>query len=318
MSSQRKITCLVTGSSGYIGQHLINHLLQNEILQEDKNKNRIVGLDRKGNVQAEGWQSFEGDLLDSGLPKLLNEIQPDVVFHTAAAPKTASLEEQLKSTVLGTEHLIKSLAEAQVETRVVVLGSAAEYGIQENSIDETHYPQPESAYGIAKLAQTQTALLTGKHHDIPVMVARIFNVYGYTPPTLAVASLTAQIARMEQRELAFPRIKLFNLLARRDFIHIDDVVRGLVAIAERGQNGEIYNIGSGEAVQFLTLVKKLIEWSRLKDPELVANGEQVDDLSEADITKLINQTGWRPSVSLDNGLQRELEYWREATGVLAV
>ncbi len=310
-SAPRKITCLVTGSNGYIGQNLISQLLVSPHTQ-------VVGLDRKGNSKAEGWQSFEGNLLDPGLPKLLNEIQPDVVFHCAAAPKNAPLGEQLQSTVLGTEHLIQSIASAQVESRVVILGSAAEYGTQIEPVDETAHPCPETIYGIAKLAQTQTALVVGNQQDVPVMVGRIFNVYGQTPPTLAISALASQIARMEQRGLAFPKIKVFNLLARRDFIHIQDVVRGLIAIAEKGQSGEIYNIASGEGVQLQTIADKLLALSRLDNPELAPKGEQVEDLSEARVTKLVKLAGWRPTLSLDEGLQKELAYWREMAAVLTV
>ncbi len=308
---------LVTGCNGYIGRHLIEKLVKDG--QDD-----VFGLD-VNTVRANGWRPFQGDLLHPDLPKLLSEVQPDIIYHAAAAPKTAPLADQLRINVIGTEHLLRALLETHLDAKVVVLGSAAEYGLQPRPVDEEAPVMPEGEYGIAKAAQTQIAQVYARRFNMPVVVGRVFNVYGETPGTLAVAAMASQIARKEQEEargnnIVSSKIKVYNLLGRRDFIHINDVVRALLALAVHGRPGEIYNIASGEAVSLRQVLDTLIELSYLDAAKaaacIVTHGDQTDDLSEARIARIINETGWKPGIPLENGLKRELAYWREQATVL--
>ena len=187
---------LVTGAQGYIARHLLGWLRQS-------GHTHLFGLDRNPARSTDAAiRLFQGDLLHPGLPDLLNEIQPDVVFHTAAAGRNASLAEQLKVNVTGTEYLLQSLLDIQVNARVVILGSAAEYGLSDTPLSETSLLRPEGEYGIAKAAQTQVAQLFARRHQMSVVVGRIFNVYGHTPATLAVAALASQVARQKVQGIA--------------------------------------------------------------------------------------------------------------------
>jgi len=306
-----KKNVFITGVTGYIGHQLLQtHLQQPKAI-------RVFGLSRSTPTNYHGWHPFQGDIFDPELPKLLQEIQPDIIFHTVAAPTSAPLETQLKTNVLGTEYLLQSVLESQIQTKVVVLGSAAEYGLREGAIDEAAAVNPQSDYGVAKVAQSLTALNFGRQFHIPVVVARIFNVYGQTSTKLSIASLASQIAKQEKRPTPYPKVKAYNLQSRRDFIHIDDVVSALMALGEAGQPGEIYNIGTGVAISLQVVLDKLLNAGRLRTVDILKSGDQVLNTSIADIRKIVRDTRWQPMVSLDAGLRRELDYWREEHQLLA-
>ena len=101
---------------------------------------------------------------------MLAELQPDVIYLATATEKTAPLKEQLNVYVEGTRHLLESVLETQAASRVVILGSAAEYGYGALPMAENTPPNPQSEYGIAKLAQTQLALLYARRYNLPVVV----------------------------------------------------------------------------------------------------------------------------------------------------
>lgn len=321
---------LITGCQGYLGRRLMRAascLPQAEVFGLDRNAAALPAPDDDDPTRA-NVRTFQGDLTHPGLSRLLADIQPDVIFHAAAAPRTASLAEQFQGTVLASEHLLRAVMETHVGCRVVVLGSAAEYGLHDDPRREDDLLAPQGDYGIAKAAQTHTALSFARRFDIPVVVGRIFNVYGASPPTLAVAALASQVARLEllsaQRQNRFSRgdaepfrLQAQNLAARRDLIHGDDVVEALLALRRHGQAGRVYNIGSGEAVAIHTVAERLIALSTLAESAqqvlITPGAEPVAECSQAAIEAICHDTPWRPRVGLDEGLLRELHHWRQVT-----
>lgn len=312
---------LVTGSSGYIGRHLVEALRAQE-------GSRVFGLsvpdDPNQLPAAENFHPLFMNMLDvesARLPDLLEEIQPDVIFHAVGVDRSAPLKEQLNVNVEGTRYLLQSVVDAKLTSRVVLLGSAAEYGPYPEAVDEAMTTRPVSEYGVAKLSQTLIAQLYARKYHLPVMTARVFNVYGSSPQGFAIASMASQVARQEEAQRSqgvnYPRLKVRSLQSFRDFIHIDDVVQALIALGERGYPGEIYNVASGQAVPVRLVMEGLMALSSLKNPEIVTQAEQEVDFSQGVIQKIIAHTGWRPSVSLQQGLVKELDYWRERTAFLA-
>ena len=118
--------------------------------------------------------------------------------------------------------------------------------------------------------------------------------------------------------MRFPRIKINNRLAERDFIHIDDVARALIVLSQKGRPGCVYNIGSGQATSLDTILERLLAQAGYEDAEILPLSEQLAERSQADISRLTGDTGWRPMVSLEDGLVRELAYWEDEAAVLPV
>jgi nucleoside-diphosphate-sugar epimerase len=310
-------TYFITGATGYLGRHVIAALVRKQ-KQHPNEQIRIFGLSREGDLLAKHWRSIEGDLMLPGLPRLLEEIQPDVIFHFAAAHPTEPMDKQLYINVMGTRHLLQALVETQQMPTVVIPGSAAEYGLQSEPVEELTVPKPDTEWGVVKLAQTQTALQHFREFHLPVVVGRIFQVYGQSASNVWVAPIASQIARAEKKYVNEPRIRVKNLLAKRDLIHVTDVANALVAISEKGRMGEIYNIAHNEAVSEQDVLELLLRRSKLRNVEIEPVGEPLADLSQGRINKIDIHTGWLPSISLEQGLASELEYWREQASLLTV
>ncbi|MGE0200281.1 MAG: NAD-dependent epimerase/dehydratase family protein [Candidatus Melainabacteria bacterium] len=309
-----KKTILVLGATGYIGRRLIQRLRVNNP------EHQIFGLSMPGepNAEAEGWRSLEGDVMQPHLARLLEELQPDEIYHAIGIDRYAPLKNQLLLYAEGTRHLLQSLVDVQSPARVVIVGSAAEYGPHDGPVDESAACRPNTEYGVSKLAQTQVAILFARQYKLPVMIGRVFNVYGQTPQNFVVASLAAQVARLELGKLSYPKLKLKNTESVRDLIHIDDAADALIAIADRGCPGEIYNIGSGRGIAISALLQRMLDQSPVSNVEVQLQGEQIPDFSEADVTKMIRQTGWQPQIDLETGLAGELTYWRDEVAFQAL
>lgn len=307
---------LVTGSSGYIGRNLVRRL------QADADT-EVFGFNRKNSGNLVDDHFLSGDLLDADLLRWFEQIRPEVVFHAIGIDPRAPFEQQMLINAEGTRRLLQSLVDAGLKPKVVIVGSAAEYGLRDEQVDENATCIPEGEYGIAKLAQSQIARIYARRHDLPVMIGRIFNAYGHTEKRLVVASLASQIAHAESDFPAASEVHVQNLRSKRDFIHIDDAVDALVHLGELETHlhtsGQVYNIASGQSTAISTVLDLLLANSRLskeqlKQVELKIQGRQHEDISWAHIDKIRQHTGWQPAISLEDGLRRELDAWRNEVG----
>ncbi|WP_303674630.1 NAD-dependent epimerase/dehydratase family protein [Vampirovibrio chlorellavorus] len=303
---------LVTGSNGYIGGHLARHLFTLEDTE-------VFGLNQTDDSKLAPHHSLAGNVLEADLLGWLRQVRPHVIYHCIGASPNAPFEHQLRVNAEGTRCLLQALVDANLRPGVVVVGSAAEYGLRDEPVDENTPCQPEGEYGIAKLAQTQIAQSYARRYHLPVIIGRVFNAYGHTARHLAIAALAAQIAQAEAIAPSPAELHVFNLKGHRDFIHIDDVVSALTTLGGRltrnDLTGKIYNIASGQSTALSTILDLLLAHSTLPADQrqqlnVILNGAQQEDKSWADISKIQEQTGWRPQVDLNTGLWQELEYWR--------
>jgi nucleoside-diphosphate-sugar epimerase len=307
---------LITGSTGYIGKHIAERLLPLEDVD-------VYGFNRTYDARLEARFSLEGSILDADLSTWLVQARPDVIFHCIGTSQRAPFDHQLLVNAEGTRRLLQALVDGGLRPRVVIVGSAAEYGLRDEPVDEQAVCVPEGEYGIAKLAQTQVAQSFARRYDLPVVIGRVFNVYGITERHLAVASMASQIAQIEAMVPLPSELHVYNLRSKRDFLHINDAVDALLALADKlgrtEASGQIYNIASGESTAISTVLDLLLTYSRLsredlKSIELRIHGMQREDVSWANIDKIRQHTGWSPAISIEDGLKREMEYWHANLG----
>jgi len=303
---------LITGSTGYVGQHLTQRLLTSS-------NNEIYAFNRAYDIRIPAEQSLEGNMLTANLLGWMAEVKPDVVYHCIGTEPRSPFEHQLQIHAEGTRRLLQALIDNGQSPRVIITGSSTEYGLVEESIDESSACHPDTEFGISKLAQTLVAQSFAKRYNLPVVIGRIFNVYGQTPRHLTVASIASQIAHAEMVSPDYSELHVYNLRSRRDFIHIDDVVDALIALSKlpthNETSGQVYNIGSGASTSISQILDMLLATSRLdrkalKRVSMRLHEVQQEDNSFADITKLRQHTGWEPQVTLERGLRRELNFWR--------
>jgi len=319
--------CLVTGAAGFIGSHLAERLLAGG--------HRVVGVDcftdyyprplKERNLETlRGHQRFaflEADLLQIDLLDLLRGEGPvafgavELVFHQAAqAGVRASWGQQFevytRNNILATQRLLEAAKEVPLR-KFVFASSSSVYGDAEQyPTAETLRPQPVSPYGVTKLAAEHLTYLYGKNFAVPTVSLRYFTVYGPRQrPDMA-------FHRFIRALLSGGEITVYGDGEQtRDFTFVVDAVEANLLAAQSDVVGEAFNIGGGSRVtvnQVLRLLEEITgQPARLKYVE-----KQKGDVrhTAADTTKARERLGYRPRVSLRDGLQQMVSWIREEWG----
>ncbi len=302
---------LVTGASGFIGRALTAYLAADK-------KYDVLGVDIKKGDPSTG-RSFALDLLDQKRAEtFLRQQRPAVIFHLAGGRMvdTALL---FSSNIGTTAALFGSIGRIKgYRPRVIVMGSAAEYGVfsGRKRITEMTVGRIETAYAACKAAQTQLAIFFAKAgHD--VLVGRLFNIIGPgIPLTLAGGRFARSIVQAEQRDPDIV-IETGSLKAVRDLLDIRDICSALCAMAERGRSGEIYNICSEKGVVMRDLLMKMVALSRKPGISWSegATHEAGVLFAVGSCAKFRKDTGWRPRIGLTQSLKDTLGYYRQSASV---
>ncbi|HEU5116951.1 MAG TPA: NAD-dependent epimerase/dehydratase family protein [Isosphaeraceae bacterium] len=285
---------LITGGSGFLGRWVLS-----ELRDED-----VVALGRRCPA---GWAQgrfVEADLEDGvRLREIIGRLKPRQVLHLAGATPPSSIERMYWANVLGTARLLEALSETRSAVRVVLVGSAAELGpvpVGRLPVDETVECRPLPGYGLSKWA----AGYLGRVAKEPVvgLSARVFNPIG---PGLPPSQAFGRFARLLSEPSPDPlRLVVGDLEARRDFIDVRDVARGLVRLASLGEAGGIYHLGTGQSRSVRDGLERLISLSgRRVEVETRAESRPMGPAeSRADIRKIQSETGWKPEVSFEQSL----------------
>ena len=161
------MTILVTGANGGLGKVLLPTL-------REKYKESVIGT---GRDNAEYTDYLCCDLTDaSSVARLIKEVSPRIIFHLAGS-FTGEFENDFRVNTLSAKHLFDSLLTENLDTRVVIFGSAAEYGAvepEDNPIPETFPCRPVSVYGLTKSYQTEMAAFYARTTNLKIVIARIF------------------------------------------------------------------------------------------------------------------------------------------------
>jgi GDP-4-dehydro-6-deoxy-D-mannose reductase len=296
------VRALVTGVSGFVGRHLVEHL-------------RAMGDDVEGCDRADGSVEI-GDL--ASVKNVVQRVRPEVVYHLAGwsdvGGSWAAPVEVFRANAEGTLNVLLACAEAGVE-RVLAVSSADVYGIVREAdlpITEEAALRPVTPYAASKVAADYLALQAWLGGGLPVLRARAFNHLGPGQmPRFVAPALAERIARNEIDGGTV--VPVGNLTARRDFTDVRDVVRAYRLLVERGEPGEAYNVCSGRAVSVQELAEALLTMARrpmeLKpDPEL----ERPVDVPVllGDYSRLRAATGWAPTIPLEQTLEDLLDDMR--------
>lgn len=313
---------LITGISGFIGNHLSEYLAQAIPSVE------IFGLVRPRsspdqlNKMADRIKLLEGDLRDrSSLQKILAEVRPERIFHLAGQTAVDSshqlAEETLSVNILGTVHLLESLLELELNPVVLIPSSAEAYGLaytDELPIKETAAFRPLNPFGVSKAAQDLLGFQYYKSYGLKIIRARVFNTVGPRQPAYYQTSrLARQIVEIEKKKRE-PVLKVGNLENKKDYTDIRDLVRALWLISEKSEPGEVLNLGSGQAWSGSEILKLMLGMTRAK--LVLETDDKKGQFPEppillADISKLVRLTGWKPQINLKQSILDLINYWRE-------
>jgi GDP-4-dehydro-6-deoxy-D-mannose reductase len=309
---------LITGITGFVGGHLL------EFLRAQHPDWEVSGLVRPGERGRElpGATLHEADLEDgAAVEAALARVRPDRIVHLAgqssAHQSWLDPEGTLRLNIHGLLHLLEGVRRRSLSPRVLVVGSAEEYGLCDESdlpLRETAPLRPHSPYAVSKVAQGYLALQYTLSFGIETIRTRSFP---HTGPGRGEAFAESSFAR-QLVEIAAGRkpgvLEVGNLNAVRDFSDVRDVVRAYWALLERGESGEVYNVCTGVGVPIRDLLRRLVEIAGV-DVEMRLDPERLrpSDIPTlvGDPTRLQQTTGWRPRVPLEETLREILEYWRE-------
>jgi len=303
---------LVTGATGFIGQHLCAALIRADA--------QVYGLRRPGNSPR--WWSLdpgrmtwlEADLNDRRrLESVVRPIQATHIIHLAAATSFErgphGVERMIDDNLLGTMHLLQVL-DGTDYTCFIQTGSAEEYGASVAPFHEDASLKPVSPYSASKAA---TSLFCDMFHRTlgwPTVVIRPFLVYGPGQPTdklipqAILAALTNQPLRITSGRQT------------REFTYIEDLIDGyLRAAMTKDAIGQTINLGTGMAMPVVEIVGKIIEMTGSAiTPEVGALPDRPGEIMSyvCDNSRAGTLLGWSPSISLEQGLRITIDWYRQA------
>jgi GDP-4-dehydro-6-deoxy-D-mannose reductase len=306
----RPLRALVTGGSGFVGHHLVAHLvaLGDEVMTCDR-------------APLPGGEVL--DITDAeATGELVARLQPEVIYHLAGWADVGGSwrapVEAFRANAEGTLNVLQAATDVGVD-RVLAVSSADVYGAvseAELPLTEESALRPASPYAASKVAADFLALQAWLGRRLPVLRVRAFNHLGPGQTDKFVApALASRIARNEVE--GGEVITIGNLSARRDFTDVRDVVRAYRLLVEHGEPGEVYNVCSGRDVAVQELADDLLAMARRPmrfepDPELL---RPVDvPVLRGDHARLTKATGWEPEIPLSQTLTDLLDDWRTRLG----
>jgi GDP-4-dehydro-6-deoxy-D-mannose reductase len=314
------VRALVTGISGFVGGHLVEHLAEAGDL--------VVGVSASGRWPAEPAdlgriaRIERFDLIDSeetALVELLRRKQPEVIYHLAAQSNPQQSVSDPRGTwainLGGSLNLLEAVKASGLKPRVLLVSSGTCYGDPAPEfipVREDCPMRPNNPYAASKAAADLLGIQHHLAHATDVVIVRPFNHAGPRQSARYVlAALAAQVVAVEsgQKEA----VEVGNLDVVRDFTDVRDVVRGYRLLATHGKPGEIYNLGSGRGTKIADALEHLR--SLAKQPVTVrvdpARVRPVDlPLLIADAGKLRAATGWEPRFPIEQTLADMLEFCR--------
>ena len=297
---------LITGSRGFVGKHLAAELTDSGYA--------VNGMDL-----ADDDYTSSVDLLDKdAVRSSIKAQQPDMLFHLAAQASVPLSWDDPQRTyelnLIGTLNLLEAVRQEKSTCRIVIIGSADQYGVTTHSdaISESEEQHPQNPYAASKRAQEEIALIYVNRYLLDICMTRSFNHCGPGQKLgFLVPDICTGIAQVEKGNAQF--LKVGNTESIRDFTDVRDVVRAYKLICEKGINGEVYNVGSGVGRKVRDVLDALVSMASCDikiQPDIERMRPSDTPVIVCDNTKLQKHTGWTPQLPFEQTLRDSLEYYR--------
>lgn len=223
------------------------------------------------------------DLTDTAaVNSLLTSVRPRQIYHLAGSFSN-DYETDYRVNVLAAKNLMEGCLQLQLECRILLVGSSAEYGLisaEDNPVSELQLLNPVSIYGVTKAMQTHMMKYYYYVHNLDVVMARTFNLIGKNMSNrLFIGRLYEQIEKFKKGEIE--KITLGNLDNRRDYLPVNAAVSCYRTIMNNGEAGEFYNVGSGTSITMRELLKKILADNGLS--ETVVEAGVVPSVNKLDV-----------------------------------
>ena len=295
---------LVTGCNGFIGSHIVDFYLKKnyEVFGCGHSETRIENKCRYYNVEMKNINLME---------KILDEAQPEIVFHCAGSTNYAKSKERPFEDYEGNVTILHNLLFAMNKvglqnTTFIFLSTASVYGnpnvLPVREIDELH---PLIPYSLHKSISESICKYFFENHGFNIKIARIFSAYG--------EGLKKQIFwDMHRRYMDTGKLEMYGTgQESRDYIHIDDLVQALDLIAFKSSKDELFfNIANGQEIKIKTVVNLFARAANIDEKYISFSGKGKEGNPinwKADISK-IKSLGYRQTVSFEDGIKRYVKW----------
>ncbi len=298
---------LITGSEGFVGKYLRAEL--------EAHGYDVTGLDLAPGEKTVAVNLLEAEKVDA----LLEELQPEVIFHLAGQANVGLSWKKpvmtMEINLIAAVNLMEAVRKHCPGCAIVLVGSSDEYGnLKEKGqlVSEETPLQPMTPYAISKIAQEQMGQAYAKAYGMKICMTRSFNHGGAgQKPGFMIPDFAQGIIKVERGETDV--VSVGNLASKRDFTHVKDIVRAYRLIAEKGRAGEIYNVGSGKTYSAREVLDRLIGMAKCpvpvrQDPARMRPSDT--PVVCCDNGKIRNDTGWEPQLTIDDILRDTLDYYR--------
>ena len=315
---------LVTGGAGFIGSAFIRLVLGNSSADEIVNLDKLTYAGNLENLTSVAgnprYRFVHGDVGDV---KLVNELvagaRPDSIVHFAAESHVdrTILEPSaaIDTNVRGTFTLLQA-ARAHSVGRFLHVSTDEVYGsiAEPGEADEQFPLRPSSPYSASKAGSDLLALSFFTTYKLPVVVTRASNNYGpYQFPEKLIPLMISNA--LENRTLPI----YGDGMQVRDWLYVDDHCRAILAVLDKGRNGEVYNIGGSCSLPNREVVRRILAATGKPESlmETVTDRPGHDRRYALSSEKVMRETGWRPQVSFEEGLAATIDWYRQNSGWVA-
>lgn len=300
---------MIAGGSGFIGMNLLRACMERGLDCSVLSLNLPVPERR-----VDGARYLQADLVDLQQIKSALAGRPfDYVVNLSGYINHSSLFDGGRKVVAthfdGVQNLLQALDRSALK-RFVQVGSSDEYGSLRAPQRESMREAPISPYSLAKVATTHLLQMLHRTEGFPVVVMRFFLVYGEGQDNRRFLPQIIQGCLQDQQ---FPTSAGEQL---RDFCHVEDISRGIIsALTNEKALGEVINLASGEPVSIRAMIEKVQQQIGKGKPQFgqIAYRSGENMALYADVGKAVEMLDWRPSIDLDEGLRRTIEFYAKVS-----
>lgn len=301
---------LIFGAGGFVGPYLAEEF-HNEGYE-------VFGSDFiKGSRLQEYVTFYQADILDAqAISDIISKTSPTVIVNLAAISSVGHSwvipQKTVEVNIVGTLNILEATKSLKPLPKILLIGSSEEYDISDIPIDENTILRANNPYGISKVAQERFAHLYKVQYGMQIYYVRSFNHTGVGQSDSFVLPSFCKQAAMIEKSGKPGTIKVGNLLVKRDFGHVKDLVHAYRLIVESPYCDTVYNVGTGKAHSLREMLNFIV--SLCSQPiKIEVDPERVRPIDNpiicCDASKIRDELGWEPKYKVFDALREMFEYY---------